>query len=73
MFEMNPFKMDFFLWDWFVSNIVLWDGQVSGPLCINIRISQDANFLHKEYSSYKVRYTTVFFRSSSYFIYILHM
>ena len=29
---MNPFKMDFFLWDWFVSNIVLWDGQVSGPL-----------------------------------------
>ena len=40
---------------------------------INIRISQDANFLHKEYSSYKVRYTTVFFRSSSYFIYTTHV
>ena len=40
---------------------------------INIRISQEANFLYKEYSSYKVRYTTVFFGSSSSFICTTHV
>ena len=40
---MNPFKMDFFLWDWFVLYKILRDGQGSGP----IQISQGANFLYK--------------------------
>ena len=29
---MNPFKIDFFLWDWSVLNKIFRDGQVSAPL-----------------------------------------